>query len=79
MCERGSWEHGVKPHDEKDKRAVETPEGPCAHVGHPGYQGALMDASASAEFEAGFDEGVAPAAPPLFPSKGGGEAKVERG
>ena len=35
MCERGSWEHGVKPHDEKDTRAVETPEGPCAHVGHP--------------------------------------------
>ncbi len=79
MCECGSWEHGVKPHDEKDTRAVEMPEGPCAHVGHPGYQGAHMHARASAEFEARFDEGVAPATPPLFPRRGGGEAKVEQG
>ena len=79
MCERGLWEHGVKPRDEKDKRAVETPEGPCAHVGHPGYQGALMLARASAEFEAGFDEGVRPRRHRYSPRRGGGEPKVEQG
>jgi len=39
-----------------------------------------MHARASAEFEARFDEGVAPAAPTAIPLEGGGrEAKVEQG